>query len=622
MTHALQEVLPKWPRASPSWFEFSADILRPLINARNAATAAIMRESSCRRGLRSTRGCLVALRRALKTAMAKAKNVWVMQYVETMNSHDARGGSVHSWKAVGVLRAGLGKVKQVTSCKLKKQDGTFAETAEENAEVFGAHFKDSIFGRQPDGDPCVIDSLPQHAVDDSLGVKPTMEEFTTALRELRHTAPGKSGLPAAAHKCLDGISKQLLFEVLVEIWDKEKQPKEFDTGVLAILAKKGDLSEPGNYRGIMMLEVAYKLVAIVLSHRLYQICERLDHENQVGFRPKRGCSDGIFNLRMAIKKRREHGCETWIFFLDLVKAFDRVPREMLWGVLEKFGAPPKLIAMLKAMHAEVHVEFEVDGVSKTIDSIVGVKQGDVLGPVLFVIYMAAVMMSWRQGHGDARKLCVYRSRPDYVMTGRKGGQKSDEFALQDSGYADDTALLFPTREETAAMIPLIYPHFLRWGMEVHRVETGSGKGSKSVVVFFAANRLSYRNYGTYDGRDLSLFYFGENGKFEVPIVIQFKYLGSFLHRDCNDEAEVDYRIKSAGNAFGALSRNIFRSKSISLKAKRVVYNGLILAILLYGAETWSLTEVLFNRLRTFHASCVRAMCAVTKRMVWKKSICL
>ena len=46
----------------------------------------------------------------------------------------------------------------------------------------------------------------------------------------------------------------------------------------------------------------------------------------------RGCTDGIFTVKMAIKKRREHGLETWIMFLDLVKAFDRVPREPLWKV--------------------------------------------------------------------------------------------------------------------------------------------------------------------------------------------------------------------------------------------------------------------------------------------------
>ena len=612
------DILPKRPRPSPGWFEQSKDILLPLIAARNQAMSASL--AARRRDLRSVRGRLNACRKALKVAIAQAKCDWIAQYVECMNANDARGGTVSSWQAVGVLKAGLCKTKPVSSCKMKKPDGLFAETPAENAKVFEDHFTKSIFGRTPDGNPDVLNALPQLEVDASLGEKPSTEEYETARRKLRHTAPGKSGLPAAAFKYLDGEASALLYEIVVDVWDQEKQPVEFDVGVLAILAKKGDLSDPGNYRGIMMLEVAYKVVAIILANRCYKICEGLDHENQVGFRPGRGCSDGIFNLRMAIKKRREHGCETWVFFLDLVKAFDRVPREMLWGVLKKFGAPPKLIAMLQALHAKVDVEFEVDGVSKTIASIVGVKQGDVLGPVLFVIYMAAVMMAWRQEHGaDAGELCVYRSRNDYVMTGRKGGRLSDEFVLPDSEYADDTAMLFPARDIMAEKIPLVYQHFLAWGMEVHKGRSGSAKVSKSVAMYCAANRPTYDDYSTYDDMDLSPIRFGEDGEYEIPIVCDFKYLGSCVNRDCNDETEVNNRLKSAGNAFGAL-RCIFRSKKISLRAKRVVYNGLILAILLYGAETWSLTEVLFNRLRTFHAQCVRAMCLVTKRMTWKEHI--
>ena len=82
----------------------------------------------------------------------------------------------------------------------------------------------------------------------------------------------------------------------------------------------------------MLLEVAYKIVALILHMRLTLICEsidHLDHEMQCGFRGKRGCADAIFTLKQLIRKRREHGLETWVLFIDLVKAFDRVPREAL-----------------------------------------------------------------------------------------------------------------------------------------------------------------------------------------------------------------------------------------------------------------------------------------------------
>ena len=113
-------------------------------------------------------------------------------------------------------------------------------------------------------------------------------------------------------------------------------------GLLKILPKKGDLRQPGNYRGIVLLEVAYKIVARILASRLAHLHAELGDEQQNGFVKKRGCVDASFVLLQALRKRREHGLESWVLFLDLVKAFDSVPRSLLWLVLSRLGAPPKL----------------------------------------------------------------------------------------------------------------------------------------------------------------------------------------------------------------------------------------------------------------------------------------
>ena len=93
----------------------------------------------------------------------------------------------------------------------------------------------------------------------------------------------------------------------------------------------------------------------------------------------------------------------------------------------------------------------------------------------------------------------------------------------------------------------------------------------------------------------------------MPVVDKFKYLGTYLSRDGSDAYDVDSRIEAAGKAFGALRKCLFASASITPHAKRTAYKVLILTILLYGCEAWSLTEVLLGRLRVFHAQCVRTM---------------
>ena len=186
--------------------------------------------------------------------------------------------------------------------------------------------------------------------------------------------------------------------------------------------------------------------------------------------------------------------------------------------------------------------------------------------------------------------------------------KGEEFSVPDLEYPDDTAVLFETRESLVESVPVLIAHFARFGMEIHRATPG--KEPKTVILFVAAPGHTYNDSSTYDGRDLSNVVL-EDGKY-IPVVDKFKYLGSILTRDCRDDADVEARIDAASHAFGALRLCLFSSTNVTYPAKKVVYEGLILAILLYGSECWSLTEKLFNKLRVFHARCVRAMCRVTR----------
>jgi hypothetical protein len=143
----------------------------------------------------------------------------------------------------------------------------------------------------------------------------------------------------------------------------------------------------------MILEVGYKIVGLVLLARLKPIKESttLYNEFQYGVCCQRGTIDLIFTVKQLLKKRSEHGLPTWLLLIDLVKVFARVPRELLWEVMLKQGVPRKLISLLRSLHNNVTAKFEYENITRTLDSIIGVKQGDLFGSDLFIVCMAVVM---------------------------------------------------------------------------------------------------------------------------------------------------------------------------------------------------------------------------------------
>ena len=231
------------------------------------------------------------------------------------------------------------------------------------------------------------------------------------------------------------------------------------------------------------------------------------------------------------------------------------------------------------------------------------------------------METWRST--SSYELPTFRSRPDFQMTGRRHTARGDEFAIGDSEYADETALPFCSRSDLDEQTPRVIMHFGRWGMEVHEgILDSSGKvekDSKSEVLFCSAPLHTYTDASTFDSADLSHVLL-PCSRF-MPIVSEFPaYLGDTMARGGSDGRAVDRRISSAGKAFCALHKGVFSSTTVHFAAKHAVFESVILSILLYGCESWSLTERHRQRLRVFHVQCLRAMCRVTRKHVWDHHI--
>ena len=78
-------------------------------------------------------------------------------------------------------------------------------------------------------------------------------------------------------------------------------------------------------------------------------------EWQYGFRPNRNTADLIFSMKMILEKTWKYNDRTYVVFLDLEKAFDRVPRKKLWKAMEKaeYGIPPILRRAIRGMYRKI-----------------------------------------------------------------------------------------------------------------------------------------------------------------------------------------------------------------------------------------------------------------------------
>ena len=94
----------------------------------------------------------------------------------------------------------------------------------------------------------------------------------------------------------------------------------------------------------------------------------------------------------------KHFLTRFLAFVDLEKAFDRVPRKVLWWALRKVGVDEWLVQVVKAMYNNASSRVRVNGAySEPVDIKVGVHQGSVLSPLLFLIVLEALSREFRTG---------------------------------------------------------------------------------------------------------------------------------------------------------------------------------------------------------------------------------
>ena len=240
------------------------------------------------------------------------------------------------------------------------------------------------------------DELPD--VPPTAGPRPTVPTalIRKAISKMKcGKAPNLSGVVAEMIKAAGDEGVELVRQLTEAIFSSGEIPADWEESIILNLHKgKGDALERGNYRGLKLTDQVMKLVERVLDSHIRKMVN-ID-EMQFGFVPGKGTTDAIFIARQMQEKYIAANKPLYFAFVDLEKAFDRVPRKVLWWALRSVGVEEWAIRVIQGLYNNARSRVRVNGqYSEEFGVGVGVHQGSVL---------SCSFSSWKLCHASSARV--------------------------------------------------------------------------------------------------------------------------------------------------------------------------------------------------------------------------
>ena len=378
-----------------------------------------------------------------------------------------------------------------------------------------------------------------------------MEELNEAEYVLRpDKSTGYDSLSNEIIKCLVETNPRIILKLFNLVFESNAKIEQWAIAILTPILKSGPKMDPSNYRGISILSCLGKLYTAILNKRLMKfVIERgILRPEALGFVAGNRTSDAHLVVHSLIQRYcHQENRKIFSCFVDFSKAFDTIPRDLLFEKLLKYGINRKFFNNIKTMYTNDNCCIKVG--NKLTESFLanqGVKQGCILSPLLFNIFIADIVERFETE--NCRPIKIDESRNLSCLL-----------------WADDIILLSHSEEGLRNMLSALDSYVNENGMSINTKKT-------QCMIFNKTGKFIRRSYPM------------KNGIIETTK--SYKYLGFVLTpsggiisglKDLRDRAQrAYYKLK---HKLG-LHFRLYPSTTISL------FESLIKPILLYSSDFW------------------------------------
>ena len=501
---------------------------------------------------------------------------------------------------------------------VRDDTGTLACTEDAQKKAWHSHYN-HLLNVEFDWDQ---DSLSEAVpVDEPIKVEKSM--VIEAIGKMKEgKAAGPSGVTVEMVKAGGELSSDLVHDLISDVVNEAVIPNDWTESIIINCYKgKGDATDRGNYRGLKLLDHVMKILERVVE-RL--IRDRIEIDSmQFGFMPGRSTTDAIFILRQLQEKYLAKDKTLYLAFVDLEKAFDRVPRKVVWWAMRKMKVPEVLVRTVQAMYHNASARVRVGtSFSEKIDVKVGLHQGSVLSPLLFIMVLQALstefktgcpwellyaddlaliaetmaeltvkLQTWKQGM-EAKGLRVNMGKTKVLVSNRSYAPVTEQ--------ADYPCSVCHKGVGSNSNFCVVCKHYVHW--KCSGIKRKQKKDEPEYTCRVCTGDLVIQA----PQRPEPLLLDGV----ELETVDSFCYLGDTIGAGGGAGESSSTRVRCGWQKFRDLLP-VLTSKRFSQRRKGDFYGACVRSVLLYGCETWAVKEEDTVRLeRTDHAM-IRWICGVS-----------